>query len=153
MSIQAGAIMNAVVSIAQSLGKFDTVSAHEPKSAPAKTGVSVAWWISDFRPALTASGLASTTMRLEVMGRIYQSMLMEPADTVDLIMIDAADALLTSFIGGVQLGGLIRNVDIRGEQGEPLRCLPGYLSQDSIVFRTIDIYVPMLVNDVYAEGQ
>lgn len=150
--IQAAVILDKVISAAMTLGKFDSVNAHEPKSAPARTGVSCSMWLNDLRP-VQSSGLASTSCRLEFVARIYTSMLQEPADTIDLIMIDAADALLTSYIGGVQLGGLIRNVDVFGADGEGLRCLPGYLTQDSKAYRVVDIYIPLIVNDVWTEGQ
>jgi hypothetical protein len=65
---------------------------------------------------------------------------------------DAVDLLLADYVGNFTLGGLLREVDIRGIDGNPLRVDAGYLTQDGKVFRVMTISVPLVINDLYAEN-
>lgn len=92
-------------------------------------------------------------MRLEVMLRIYTSMLQEPVDAIDTRVLDACDVLLAALIGDFDLGVTgVRYIDVHGSDGEELRATLGYLNQDSKLYRVMDIFVPILINDVYTES-
>jgi hypothetical protein len=149
--IDAAGILNSLRSQCERLGVFDAVGTHEPKSAPAaRTGVSAYMWVNDFRP-VQSSGLASVSVRFEVCVCMYTSMLQEPQDSIDLTVLGAADTLLSAVINAFTFGGLIRTIDVFGSDGEGLRVLPGYVTQDSKTYRVLNLFIPMIVNDVYAE--
>lgn len=151
MSIPGKELIDALSSYCTKMGIFDSVSTHEPKSSPGRGGVSVSLWIADYQP-IQSSGLNSVSMRLEVMLRIYTSMIQEPMDAIDTNVLGACDALLAAFIGDFDLGVTgVRYIDVFGSDGEGLRAQLGYLNQDSKIFRVMDIFVPILVNDVYTE--
>jgi hypothetical protein len=150
MALNASALTNAVASHASTTGLFDAVNGHEPKNAPGGH-LSCAVWIQSYSPVDT-SGLASTSMRLEFNVRIYTSMLQEPVDAIDPEILDAVDLLLADYIGNFTLGGLIRDVDVRGADGNPLKVDAGYLSQDGKVYRVMTITLPLIINDLYAEA-
>lgn len=149
MALNASALTNAMASHAASLGVFDMVNTHEPKNAPTSR-ITCAIWVQDMVPA--SSGLASTSFRVTFSVRIFSAMLQEPQDAIDPEMMDAVDLLLADYVGNFTLGGLLREVDIRGIDGNPLRVDAGYLTQDGKVFRVLTISVPLVINDLYAEN-
>jgi len=57
-----------------------------------------------------------------------------------------------AYCGDFTLGGLVRQVDIRGAHGAGLSARAGYLEQDSAVFRVFTISVPLIVNDLWKEA-
>lgn len=149
MALNASALTNAMASHAASLGVFDMVNTHEPKSAPGNR-ITCAIWVQDMTPA--SSGLASTSFRVTFNVRIFSDMLQEPQDAIDSELLDAVDLLLADYVGNFTLGGLLREVDIRGIDGNPLRVDAGYLTQDKNVYRVVTISVPLVINDLYAEA-
>jgi hypothetical protein len=149
MALNASALTNAMASHAASLGVFDMVNTHEPKNAPSSR-ITCAIWVQDMAPA--SSGLASTSFRVTFNVRIFSAMLQEPQDAIDPEIMDAVDLLLADYVGNFTLGGLLREVDIRGIDGNPLRVDAGYLTQDGKVFRVMTISVPLVINDLYAEN-
>jgi hypothetical protein len=143
-------LIDQLTSGAGALGVFDTVNAHEPKSAPG-SGVSCSLWFSKLEPIGLASGLASASCLIEFQFRIYTSMLQEPQDGIDPLVLFASDQLFAALVGGFSLGGNVRQVDVFGAYGEGLRAQAGYLTQDNKLFRVIDIHCPLVINDVYTE--
>jgi hypothetical protein len=151
MGLNSGAVIAAVSSAAGTLGLFEKVNGHEPKSAPATGGLTAAVWLRRVTPTAKASGLAVTAARLVLMVRVYGSMLSDPQDDIDPRLCAATDALLDTFCGDFTLGGLIRNVDILGEHGVPLDANAGYLNQDGRLFRVVDITLPLIINDAWTQ--
>lgn len=151
MALQSATLIDQLTSAAGALGVFDAVNAHEPKSAPG-SGVYCSVWFTKLEPIGDASGLASTSCLAEFQFRIYTSMLQEPQDAIDPLVLNATDLLFAALIGGVSLGGNVRNVDVFGAHSEGLRAQAGYLNQDGKLFRVIDVHAPLVISDVYTEG-
>ena len=151
MGLNSRAMFNALTSLAAATGQFDFVTGHEPKGAPSATGLTCAVWLGDIRP-IQSSGQASVSMRVEFQCRIFTSMLQEPQDGIDPRIMDAVDSFLAAIIGNFDLDlSDGRYVDVLGSDGDSLRAIPGYLEQDRKLFRIMEVFVPVLVNDVYAE--
>lgn len=144
-----GPVTDAVASHAVATGHFQNVNQHEPKHAPGH-GLRAALWVQTYRPA-RKSGLRSTSMRLEFRLRIYQNMLMEPQDAIDPTVLAATDALFAAYSGDFTLGGLIRQVDLLGSDGNPLSATAGYLAIDQKMHRVMDLTIPLVLNDVYEQ--
>lgn len=144
------AYTDALVSHAMSTGHFERVNEHEPKSAPGN-GLTAAIWFQRLTPASRGSGLASTTLRLEMTVRIYLSMLMEPQDRIDPLAVAAMDDLLNAYSSDFTLDGMIRNVDLLGQFGTPLGAEAGYLDIDKKMMRVITITVPLIINDAWEQ--
>lgn len=145
-------IMDALVSYGQRCGMFTTVLGHEPKSAPVvdREAVTLALFAGPLEPAVS-SGLTSASIRWEIAGRIYLSAFTEPADDIDPLVTDATVAYLAMLCANYSLGGLIRCVDIFGSDGDKLLATPGYVEQDKKVFRSMDLRIPLIINDVMPE--
>ncbi len=145
------AALDALVSTMMRLGTFDKVNTFEPKSAPGK-GLTCSIRLWSIGPARGKSGLAATTARVEWVARIQDNMLREPVDDIDANMAMATDAIMQALSGGFTLGDTVRDVDLLGHSGEPLRAQAGYMEQDKVMFRIVDIFVPYLVNDAWSQG-
>lgn len=148
MSLPTVAIVNQVVSHALTLGVFDTVNAHEPKSAPL-SGLACGVWADQYTPYQAGSGLTASTGRLTLHVRVYQNFILEPQDLIDVRVVDAVDQLMTALVGDFELGGNVRNVDVLGESGTALGWRAGYLNQDGRAYRVVTLSVPLVVNDLY----
>lgn len=145
------AVFDAITSHAARLGMFDNITTHEPKSAPGR-GLTFACWCGPIRPAPGKSGLAATTARVEHLARLYTSMIADPPDAIDPQLQMACDALFTALAADFTLGGVVRNIDLLGESGDPLRSEPGYINQDGKLLRVITIFVPTIHNDAWNQG-
>jgi len=150
MALGAAAILAAVKTHAQVIGQFERVLGHEPKSAPGN-GLSAAVWVDSIRPVLS-SGLTSTSARLVLKLRVYTNMLADPQDTIDERILTAVDALMAEYSGDFELGGLGRNVDVFGVDGDPLSADAGYMEQDSKLYRVMVITLPLVINDLWAQA-
>jgi len=143
-------IRNALVSRAQQTGRFTGgVAKHEPTSKP--NGVHAALWLDTLTPVPEASGLASVTVRLAFLCRVYLSAASEPYDDIDAKGLAAADRALAAWAGDFSLGGTARNVDIKGRHGVGLSGQGGYQKIGDTLYRVFTITVPVIVNDVWEE--
>jgi hypothetical protein len=140
-------VTDAMVSHALATGHFESMNQHEPKNAPGH-GVRGALWAQSMRPA-RRSGLRATSIRLEYTVRIYQNMLMQPQDAIDPLVLTVADSLFAAYSGDFTLGGLVRQIDLLGSDGNPLSARAGYLAIDQKMHRVMDLTVPLILNDVY----
>ena len=141
----------AIESHALTLGRFDRVGRHEPKTAPG-AGLTAAIIGASLAPVPEGSGLAATTGRVAFTVRIYSNMLQEPQDGIDPAILSAADQLVSAISGDYTLGATVRNVDLLGQAGEPLGWNPGYIEQDRTMYRIVVVTVPLIVNDVYTQA-
>jgi hypothetical protein len=145
------AVLDQVTSHASSLGLFDTVNGHEPKSAPTggASGLTAAVW-ADAVDSISA-GLALTGSRLVFNIRLYTSMTAPPLDAIDPKIVDAVDQLMAAYNGAFTLNGLIREVDVFGANGPGLSARAGYINQDGKLMRVMTITLPLIVNDVWTQ--
>ncbi len=145
------AVLNELESHASRLGMFDRVNTHEPKSAPGR-GFTCAIWAGSIGRAPNKSGLDATTARVEWLIRLYTSMLADPPDAIDPNIMIATDSLLLALNADFMLGGTVRNIDLLGQAGEPLRAEAGYINQDGKLSRVMTIFTPVLINDAWPQG-
>ncbi|MEV0382883.1 hypothetical protein [Nonomuraea sp. NPDC050643] len=150
MSLDAAAILDAIVSHAQALGVFETVNAHESVNAPGH-GLHAEVWAASITPVPAGSGLAMTSAQVVWKVRVRGSADTQPRDMIDPHMMAAVDALMNAYSGDFELGGNVRNVDLLGQAGTALSARAGYLQQDGHVHRVYDITLPVLINDVWEQ--
>ncbi len=143
-------LLDAVASAAAACGWCQSAQTFEPKSAPMED-FHFAVMMMNATPA--RSGLISTTFRIELACRIYVSMLREPQDSIDPDITAAAWDLMSMYSSGFTLGGLVREVDLLGESGEPLDLKFGYIGIDKRLYRIAEITLPVIVSDVFVQGQ
>jgi hypothetical protein len=144
-------LFDKVQSHAMSLGVFESVNNHEPKSAPGN-GVRAALWVQDIRPMGRASGLSATSGVVTLNVRVYSSFLQQPLDDIDPGILTAVTTLLNAYTGDFDLGASVRNVDLLGIYGAAMSAQAGYLTQDSKVYRIMTVTLPIVINDLWAQG-
>lgn len=150
MSLAVSDIYAQVVSHAKRLGVFNQVLTHEPKGAPGD-GITCAIWLGSLEPIPLVSGLAVTSLRLELSIRIYENFKSQPEDEIDKRLLDATSKLMEAYTGDFQLGGTVMDVDLLGAHGTPLEALGGYLLQDSTQYRVVVMTLPIIIADVYTQ--
>ncbi len=149
--LDAVGILAVVESHALASGRFGSVNGHEPRSAPG-SGLTAAVWAQSIEPVPAGSGLAQTSIRLALNVRIYTPMTAQPPDAIDPAVVAATDALMAAYSGDFTLGATVRNVDLLGQHGAPLRADAGYLNQDGTLLRVMTITLPLICNDVWEQA-
>lgn len=134
-------------------GWFTEVNGEEPKSPPDTSGLTAAVWVQEIGPAVGGSGLASTSIRLGLMVRLYAGLYTEPGDAIDPRMMQALDALLRSYSGDFTLDGTVREVDLLGQFGTALSSKAGYMVQGGTEFRVHDITLPLIISDLWDQEE
>lgn len=142
-------LISAVASDAQQTGWFESVGTEEPKSAPT-SNIHFATWLMNAKPV--KGDLVSTSFRIELAGRIYMNMLREPTGNIDGELSSTGWDLLGRYSSGFTLGGLIREVDLLGEHGEPLSIQFGYVNIDHRLFRIADVTIPLIADDCFDQA-
>ncbi len=143
-------VLDPILSHAKASGRLDAVEGHEPKSAP-RSGITGAAWIQSIEP-LRASGLNSTTVRIVVEFRFYTSMTQKPEDRIDPAMTDAVLDLGRRIVGDYTLGGVAKDIDVRGTHGVSMTTQAGYVEHDGRLLRVYTLRIPVIVNDVWEEA-
>lgn len=154
MPIDYLALSDAIAGKLSGTGQFLSVTKHDWRAAPSEPGL-VAAVIGQSITPMISSGLASVSMRLEVIVRILLPGGLEPQDLIDFALIGAADAVMGAMINDTKLGftdGSVRCVDIFGADGEPLRATCGWVDIGQTQYRMCDVFIPILLNDVHTEG-
>lgn len=150
MALNTKAVVDELESLCAATGLFRQVNTHEPKRAP-DAKLTAAVWFTRYRPGGGASGLSQTSAILDFNIRMYTNMLQEPPDAIDPSLVVALDTVLTSIHADLTLGGNVRNVDVFGETGQPMDATSGYLDIDGTMFRVVDIRIPCIINDAWAQ--
>lgn len=133
-------------------GKFDRVQKAEPKSAPG-TGLTYAIFVSALGPVPRTSGLDATSARLEFTGRIFRPFLAVPDDLIDPNVAGAVGYLIAAYSGDFTLGDEIDQIDLLGAYGAPLGARAGYITLGNTTFRTMDIVIPLIINDAWDQEE
>lgn len=129
------------------LGRFTGgVVGHEPKNAP--PDMTGALWVTRVRPSIL-SNLASDAALVVCMFRGYALALTDPADDVEVRLVDAIDALVGSFSGGFTLDGAVVAIDALGSNGDPLGWVMGYVTVAQTLYRVADLTIPIICHDTW----
>lgn len=150
MSIDIDGILDVIVTHAQNTGWFQQVFEHESRQSPTN-GVNLGVWVESISP-IRSSGLANTSVRLELEMRMYANTMAEPYDEIDSTLVKALDALFTAYIGDFELGGESRHIDVFGAHGPPLNVRVGYMNVDGREVRVFQIRLPIIVDDVWPQA-
>lgn len=142
------AIFAALESHAQKLGIFARINTHEPENAPGNR-LSCSIILGGIAAEPAASGLGMVSGRVTFVVHLWSSMMTRPLDGVDPAVLGAVGVLLNEYSGAFSLGGAggTRNIDLMR-----LNAQAGYLLQEGKEFRTVQITVPIIVNDLWTEA-
>lgn len=147
---QIAEIANQVYSKISTLGYFVNIDMHEPKSAPSGD-LTVGVFVQRMQPVARASGLAMTSFRLEYVARVFKPFKAAPEGLIDVNLAMAGAAIIGAFSGDFDLGGAVRNVDLLGADGGGLGGVAGYQTIDGTVYRIMDVLIPIVISDAFAQ--
>lgn len=150
MALDIQGYLDVIVSHAMATGQFEIVNQYESKQAPGN-GLTASVWVDRITPVKT-SGLANTSIRLDLMVRLYSSTLIQPYDDIDPNLTKALDVLLRAYASDLTLGGQVRKIDLFGAYGAPLDTRAGYLNIDGKEFRVFSINLPLVVDDLWPQA-
>lgn len=148
--LNAGAVLDALISVCQGLGSIEQTIAGQGQSPPT-SGVGATVWAMPGRPVPKRSGLASVSVALVFNIRLTLSMQTQPPETVETTLLGAFSDLCNALAGGFTLAGQVEQVDLLGAYGEALRWEPGYVPYDGVTYRCITVPVPVVLDDVWGE--
>lgn len=150
-------VIDKINSRVSSLGLFDMVLDHEPKSAPDTDGHVWACWVLRWRPLPSKSGLAVTSMRLDLQARVYRPFLAEPQDSIDRDLLGCVDAVIRETSADVSFGIDNKGVwtDLLGDDSDSsgVRADLGYLEMNHKIFRIADVSLPVVMTDYFPQAR
>jgi hypothetical protein len=114
-------------------------------------GLKAGIFVSDLT-TIRSSGLDAVSVRLEQTIRLYERLQVEPSDVLDVETLRAVDAICNAFVENFEIDGIVRQVDVLGEHGQPLRARPGFLTVQEQDCRIADVMVPLICDDVWIYG-
>lgn len=150
MALDIQGILDVICSHALSTGYFESVNQYESKQSPGN-GISGAVWVDRVFPVRTSS-IINTTIRLDLLFRIYSSTYIEPYNDIDPNLTKALDTLMRAYCGDFEVGGQVRQIDLFGAYGAPLECRSGYMNLDGKEFRVFTIRVPLVIDDLWSQS-
>lgn len=130
---------------------FEVVLPHEPRKPPV-SGFSVGAWLNAMDPVPRRSGLAATSLRIEFNVRIYLPMSGKP-EQIDTETARRVDLIFSALHNPITLTANDHEIDWLGAYGETVRARSGWLTIENALVRIMDIFVPIIVNNAYAQDR
>lgn len=144
-------LLSDVASGVMSLGMFQEVLRHEPKSKP-QHDMTFAFFVDSIKPSRLISGVDATAGMVTLMGRAYVSFLTKPEDDVDAQLLNGVSAIIDGLTGSFTLGHSVVAVDLIGMDSSGLSAQMGYTTVDSTVFRICDLTIPVLIDNLWTQA-
>lgn len=152
MALDINALFAAVITPAMTLGVFDRVNGHEPKSAPPGNTITASYYLDFFGPMQAQSGVDRTTMGLVFQCRVQTGMLADPPDAIDPNLLSAVSELMGAYHGNFDLDVADTELDLLGRWwAGGVAARAGYVTQDGNMYRALILSIPVIVNDVYLQ--
>ena len=142
---QAKALFEAIRSYAQELGIFQAAETHDPWNAPGNR-LFCSITLGPVRPVAVASGLAAVSGQVTLLVRVWSGAEQKPLDNIDPEVLSAVCSLMGAFAGGFTLAGTVRNIDLFAMSAQP-----AYVDFEGKPFRTVEISLPILIDDLFSE--
>ena len=132
-----------LVSRLQQLRQFDHVAEDEPPNFPGR-GLYVAVWFDDIQVASGLSSLKLAGMLYTLNVRMYKAAVNTPGDSIDVRLVRALDAFITSLTAEVLLGDSGYRVDVLGAYSGGLRATTDWVDFGTgKTTRVVDVTVPV----------
>lgn len=116
----------------------------EPKSPPQNEMHAAIFMDSARVYAVDAAG--GTIEAHTVVVRFMRNMFGEPQIDIEAGLAELVQRCAAAVLADADLGATIRNVDVAGETGDPLRAQWGYVDVGGVMYRSADLFVPLIVD-------
>ena len=154
----ATALVEGLASYTLATGRFDKVNQHEPKSAPG-SGLTAAIWMDYIGTAPVGNGLNVSDGLIVLKERLYMPLGSEPEDQIDPAMMAACMVLMAAYAARFSLGIVDTAgdraawIDLQGMTRYRLEAAAGYLKYDERQYRVMTLTVPVIVDELWPQGQ
>lgn len=147
-------MVDALLTHASRTAAFDAIMSHEPRNAP-NGKHTFACWLNDIRPVARASGLNVSSMRVEFLVRLFTPYVGPNAEELNAMDSDVAmrvSLLFGAYHGDFKITPADHDIDLLGAYGDPLRMQAGFAQYQNTPYRISDIYLPVLLWDVFDQS-
>lgn len=140
-------LMNQLMAHALTSGLFESVNGHESDNAPGD-GISATFLMNTVDPIPEKSGLDVTSLGVDVLLRLQMNLQHEPQDDIDMLLGNAAVAMIAAYSGAFSLEGEAMMIDLVGTRNLAARF--GYLLKraGSTDYRIVEMHIPVIFADV-----
>ena len=140
--------MQTIQSHLMSGGAFVSVELGQPSAVAPGQRITAAIWIERIQVGNVFLGVVDKIYEVNI--RLYRDMLAEPQEQGELDLALTVQDIGSDLLGDFDLGATVRNIDAGGIYGTPMSARWGYTSVANVMFRSVDITVPIIVNDAIA---
>ena len=126
-------------------GYFRKVQIGEPKEPPSEDYTAALYMDSVTVAKVYLNG--GTQEIHQVVLRVYRDMLAEPQADIELQLAKLVESVSADVLGDFDLGATILAVDVAGIHGTPYSVRWGYVTIGGKMCRTVDITIPLIVDD------
>lgn len=154
MAVSVRTAHDELISRLLAIKKFDHVAQAEPASPPGK-GLYAAVWFDRIQPVTNLSTLTHIAMLYVYMVRLYKNANTEPRDSIDLDLVDATDAFLSSVFGTHKLGSTLYEIDALGRYSDGVQVNTDYVQfggRNAALYRVVDVSLPVYGLEAYTYG-
>lgn len=131
-------------------GRAKRVVLYDPMSQVPPGTISIS--IRSVRAFNQISALNKTGVCIVFSIVLYIDSKAEPKDGQELELMGVFDLLMQSFNEKFTLEGAVHSIDIFGRAGTPLGADFGRVEIDKVIYRVMDITLPLLVTNVWTQG-
>jgi hypothetical protein len=119
----------------------------EPKAPPVAGSNALYAAVYMRHVAVAELNLRATHELHTVQVRIYRDMLAEPTEQAETQMAKVVSQVMSDLLGDLDLGATIRNIDAGGQYGAKLEATWGYVEVGGMLYRVVDITLPLIIDD------
>jgi hypothetical protein len=149
MAFNIATTLDAISSHISRTGYVNDVRIGEPVSPPDATDkMHAAIYMAS--AGVVSLTLTNTIELHMVTVRLYRRAAFGQGDDAGQVEADVALAvsqITSNLIGEFDLGSTVRNIDVAGQYGQAITATWGYVTLGNTVFRTVDLAVPLVVDD------
>ena len=89
----------------------------------------------------------STTRVYDTRVRLYTQAFTSPLDSREFVLARAVQQIASDLAGDYTLGGTVRELDIAGQFGPPMRARWGHAAVAGVMYRIVDIDIGLVINN------
>jgi hypothetical protein len=140
---QATALFSALTSALKQLAIFQKVDVGEPVSPPGNR-LYCSLMLGPVRPA--SSGMNVTSGDVTFLIRIWSQAQQRPLEKIDPELLAATAKVMGALSGQFTLAGTVRNIALM-----TMSAVPGWVELENEPYRVMEITVPIVINDMFAQ--
>ncbi len=132
-------------------GRFATTDLGEPESLPDGTQLHARVWNMGRQVAYITQSTVVSLYNIRV--RMYRNAFTEPTADIEYMLAESVQDIASDLLGDFDLGATVAYIDAAGIHGRGLRADWGHAPVSGVMFRVVDMTIPIVVNDTSVMAQ